>query len=504
MTQQVQRVELDKTQVTKRLPFDLGQGARHDWPVVDQDLIEGEFYLSGVEQAHGNDLSAKRGRLARHDPHTTHATLSTFEQHDAEATRPHLRSADVTSTRQRVLSEVEGLYQRFAGAGFSIYLVGGIVRDLELGVAIDDLDFDLTTDATPEQIRDVVGPVADDLWTQGERFGTIGCRISGRDFEITTHRADTYVETSRKPEVLFGDDIEVDLSRRDFTINAMAMELPGGRLLDPFEGRAALTARTLDTPTDPLVSFGDDPLRILRAARFVARYQLTVAADVVVAAVELVGRIEIVSAERIRDELDKLLTGERPSGGFEFLDRVGALLPVFPRIGSDQWEAIGAELDAAPNNLDIRRCVVFGRLPSGERSGQLAALRYSNDERRSMLGLLAGSDMIRVHTGPWSDPDLRRLVDSVGYDSMPTLLGLISALSDTNLADLLEDLKTAFDRLDAAEDLTSFAPMLTGDDIMAEFGLDPGPEVGRLIAKLRAHRIENGPQTLESELDVLS
>src|SRR5665213_89946 len=177
----------------------------------------------------------------------------------------------------------------------NLYLVGGSVRDALFPVgASADPDFDLTTDARPEEIERLVRGWADDVWTQGARFGTIGCRRGGQLFEITTHRAEVYVPDSRKPEVTFGDDIELDLSRRDFTINALALRLPDMELIDPFDGLGDLAAGRLRTPLDPEISFGDDPLRMLRAARFAARFNLKPAPHLEAAIAAMHHRLSIV------------------------------------------------------------------------------------------------------------------------------------------------------------------------------------------------------------------
>ena len=219
-----------------------------------------------------------------------------------------------------VVEEVRPLAARFAAAGHRLYLVGGIVRDLWLDRAPrDHLDLDLTTDALPDQIKRLLAPVADALWLQGERFGTVGARIGDRPYEITTHRAEIYRDDSRKPEVHFSTAIESDLSRRDFTVNAMAVDAMTGVLVDPFDGAADLAARVLRTPLDVDTSFTDDPLRMLRAARFAAGYDLTPDPVVVDAMSRLRERLDIVSAERIRDELDKLLALPSPSVGLLLL-----------------------------------------------------------------------------------------------------------------------------------------------------------------------------------------
>ena len=227
-----------------------------------------------------------------------------------------------------MLDRVAPLAERFVDAGHRVHLVGGVVRDLVLGR--DSVDLDLTTDARPEQTKAIVGRWADDVWSQGERFGTIGCRHDGDVFEITTYRADAYDPASRKPIVEFGDSLEGDLVRRDFTINAMALDPVDGSLVDPHDGRGDLAARVLRTPGPPNVSFDDDPLRMLRAARFVARFGLVPAEELLVSMRQRVERIDIVSAERIHDELMKLLGGPDPAIGLALLDEVGLLGRVAP------------------------------------------------------------------------------------------------------------------------------------------------------------------------------
>ncbi|HEV2069871.1 MAG TPA: CCA tRNA nucleotidyltransferase, partial [Acidimicrobiales bacterium] len=219
-----------------------------------------------------------------------------------------------------VLDEVRPLAERLAAGGHRAYLVGGTVRDLLLGRDLESVDFDLTTDARPDDIEQVVRGWADAVWTQGKRFGTIGCRKDGRDFEITTHRAEAYRPDSRKPDVRFADAVEADLSRRDFTVNAMALRVgptageagDEPQLVDPFGGATDLAAGRLRTPLSPGESFTDDPLRMLRAARFIAAHGLAPEPELVETVRHLHPRLEVVSAERIRDELDKLLVVERP------------------------------------------------------------------------------------------------------------------------------------------------------------------------------------------------
>src|SRR5262245_59122962 len=225
-----------------------------------------------------------------------------------------------------VLQEVAPLAERFFARGHRLYLVGGSVRELLLGTAGEDHDLDFTTDARPNEIKAAIGGFADALWTQGERFGTIGAKRGERIYEITTFRAESYTDDSRKPHVVYADEIELDLSRRDFTVNAMALDVTPGKtptLVDPFGGAADLMAKVLRTPLGPEVSFSDDPLRMLRAARFIAGYDLHPTDELVAAATAMASRLEIVSGERIRDELDKLITLDHPGAGLFFIYETG-------------------------------------------------------------------------------------------------------------------------------------------------------------------------------------
>lgn len=397
-----------------------------------------------------------------------------------------------------VLREVEALGTAFAGAGFDLYLVGGIVRDLHLGVPLDDLDFDLTTNARPEQIKALVSPLATALWTQGEKFGTIGAEIDGRPFEITTHRAEAYSQDSRKPEVVFGDDLEVDLSRRDFTLNAMALRLPAGELVDPFNGLDALEKRVLITPIEAEVSFSDDPLRILRASRFIARYDLHVDPSIITAGTQLIDRMSVVSVERIREEFDKLLLAPSPSAGFKFLVDVDAWPYVVAEVDPSAVGVIATELDAAPLDLVLRRALVFRHVPVTKRQALLSSLRYSNVERRELLKLLEGAEKIHAKSGSVDAALVRRLVHSIGYQNIERLrqLLLIQGAGDRGFGALFEE-------LDEQEDLTSLSPVLTGEEVMSALDLEPGPRVGEAIALLQERRFDDGPLDRDSELEYL-
>lgn len=411
----------------------------------------------------------------------------------------HLRSAFVSATVERVLAEVQPIADRFSAARFSLYLVGGIVRDLDLGFEIDELDFDLTTDARPPEIKRLVSPIADAVWDQGERFGTIGCKVAGRAFEITTHRAEWYESDSRKPAVRFGDDVLVDLSRRDFTVNAMAISVFDGVRLDPFDGRGALERKELRTPIDPEISFRDDPLRILRAARFVARYALKPDAGVADAAGELADRLEIVSEERIRDELDKLLVAPEPSAGMRFLGDVGALDHALPFLDVGQIDRLGGALDRSAASIDVRRAVLYAHVSADRRPDAITRLRYSNDETAHLVRVTGAIDRIREHPHR-TDEDIRRLVDRVGLDRMSEMWHAAAATLD---AAGVADARRAFEALAGREDLSSLEPTATGADVMEALGVEPGPDVGEMLRRLRERRLVRGPSTLAEELAYL-
>ncbi|MGH9268501.1 MAG: CCA tRNA nucleotidyltransferase, partial [Acidimicrobiales bacterium] len=247
-----------------------------------------------------------------------------------------------------VLEETAELAERFGAAGHTLYLVGGVVRDAIVGRLGPHHDLDFTTDAPPDDIERVVAPVAEALWAQGRRFGTIGLVWRGRRCEITTHRAEAYRPDSRKPDVAFASAIEADLSRRDFTVNALALRLPGLELIDAHGGLDDLAAGRLRTPLSPDESFGDDPLRMLRAARFIAGYDLTPDPGLVAAVGRLRERLAIVPAERIRDELDKLVVVERPSRGLWFLVETGLAGEFLPELG-----ALALEQDPIHRHKDV-------------------------------------------------------------------------------------------------------------------------------------------------------
>jgi poly(A) polymerase len=390
-----------------------------------------------------------------------------------------------------LLDAVEPLAARFVAAGHRLYLVGGVVRDQLLGRPLGArTDIDLTTDAEPPVIKELVRDLASAVWTQGERFGTIGCRIGGRDYEITTHRGEHYESHSRKPHVAYSDSIEDDLARRDFTVNAMAVAVPGGRLIDPYGGEADLSARRLRTPMAPEVSFADDPLRMLRAARFIAGYELVADAALLAAVRAMGARLEIVSVERRRDELEKLLQVADPRRGLEFLRVSGLAVHVVPGsvvLDLDDPAVVDRVCRVPPHRLVRLSALWLDPLPGAPARvrAALVALRASNDDVRRATRLTAGAVSIRTHDRPWSDAAVRRLAHATGDDLDDAI-----ALAAADVA--VDELCEARDALAARESLVDFTPALDGAEVMKVLGVGPGRAVGAALDFLTDVRLDAG------------
>ena len=341
------------------------------------------------------------------------------------------------------------LARRFEKAGRRLYVVGGPVRDAFAGDSAPSgkTDLDLTTDAPPDEVEQLVKGWADALWLQGKRFGTIGLRKGEQDFEITTHRAEVYPPDSRKPEVSFGDSIEVDLSRRDFTLNAMALRLPDLELVDPYDGLADLASHRLRTPLSAEVSFSDDPLRMLRAARFIAGFGLEPVPEISATIKVMHERLSIVSAERIRDELDKLVSVDKPSPGLWFIVETGLaeeFLPELPQLaleqdpihrhkdvlahtlavvdktGPDRLLRLAALLHDigkprtrafGPGGVTFHHHEVVGARMARER---LTALRYPHDEIEVITTLVELHLRFHTYRLGWTDRAVRRYVRDAG------------------------------------------------------------------------------------------
>ena len=448
--------------------------------------------------------------------------------------KPHGYFGTVVPERlQPVLDEVRPLAERFRDAGHRVYLVGGSVRDLLLGLDPAEIDFDLTTDARPDAIEALVRPWADAVWLQGKRFGTVGCRFGSRDYEITTHRAEAYGPDSRKPDVEFGDDIEADLSRRDFTVNAMALSLPEPELLDPFGGAADLVAKRLRTPRSPEASFSDDPLRMLRAARFIAGYDLEPDAALVEAVEQMHERLEIVAAERIRMELDKLLVVERPGPGLWFLVDTGLaeeFLPELPGLALEQdpihrhkdvlAHTIAVVENTSPDKI-LRLAALFHDVgkPKTRSFGargkvsfhhhevvgarmtreRMQALRYPHDETEAVTRLVELHLRFHTYRMGWTDSAVRRYVRDAG-DLLDKLNELTRCDCTTRnprkaeaLARRMDQLVDRIAELREQEELAAIRPDLDGRAVMEHLGIPPGPEVGKALTFLLELRLEEGP-----------
>lgn len=383
---------------------------------------------------------------------------------------------------------VSTVADRFLANGFRLYLVGGVVRDRLLGVD-NTPDLDLTTDAPPERIRELIDGVADAVWLQGERFGTVGIRLGDLTMEITTHRAEAYMGDSRKPVVRFSTDLYEDLARRDFTVNAIAVEVAERSLHDPHDGRADLRRGILRTPLSPEESFSDDPLRMLRAARFVARYGLVPAEGLVGAARSLVGRMAIVSAERIRDEFFRLLEVEDPSTGVHLLEEIGLLDGLLPEVAALDAGVRNRALEAVATATDdpVLRLAVLAQSVGGMAS-RLVDLRLSGTDARRIAALVDGADRIAEGSadGSWSDEEVRRLAVAVGPSLDPVLdfVGLVGVETG--------DLVAVAERLGSVGEFDDLGPTLDGDAVMVLLDLSAGPEVGEALSWLVDLRLREG------------
>ncbi len=447
-----------------------------------------------------------------------------------------------------VLDELAPLADRFEAAGHRLYLVGGTVRDLMMDAQGDDFDLDLTTDARPDEIKSCLAGWATALWTQGERFGTIGAKHGDRVFEITTFRAESYADDSRKPHVTYADDVETDLGRRDFTVNAMALEVTGGgtpTLVDPHGGAVDLLQRVLRTPLGPEISFSDDPLRMLRAARFIARFDLVPTEQLVAAVRDMATRLEIVSAERIRDEFDKLITVDHPASGLWFLYDTGLADQFVPELSLMRLEhdPIHRHKDVLSHTIAVVENVrPLRELPEGRpeydfRIVRLAALfhdigkprtrgylegkgttfhhhdavgarmtkkrmtelRYSNDDVAAVTALVALHLRFHTYRLGWSDAAVRRYVRDA--DDLLHELNVLTRCDCTTrnerkakqLSKRMDDLEERIETLAEAEEIAKIRPELDGKAVMDHLGLPPGREIGEALDFLLEIRLEEGP-----------
>ncbi|TDZ46768.1 CCA tRNA nucleotidyltransferase [Mycobacteroides franklinii] len=450
-----------------------------------------------------------------------------------------LVTAVVTLNRhKKMLAELGAL---FDSAGFTLYLVGGSVRDAVLGKLGSDLDF--TTDAHPEQVQELVTGWAEAIWDTGIAFGTIGVSRKGQRVEITTFRSDSYDQQSRNPEVVFGDSLEGDLVRRDFTVNAMAVKIGPegpGEFCDPLNGLEALRAGVLDTPSAPEISFGDDPLRMLRAARFVSQLGFTVAPRVLEALHAMSEQLGRITAERVQAELDKLILGAHPVAGIDLLVDSGLGAVVLPEVGEMQLtidehhqhkdvyrhsltvleQAVDLEDDGP--DLVLRWAALLHDIgkPATRRHEDGGGVSFHHHEvvgakmvRKRMRALKYSKQMVedvsqlvylhlRFHgygDGTWTDSAVRRYVTDAG-PLLPRLHKLVRADCTTRNKRRAARLQANYDGLEeriaelaAKEDLARVRPDLDGNEIMELLGVPAGPIVGQAWRFLKELRVERGP-----------
>jgi poly(A) polymerase len=441
----------------------------------------------------------------------------------------------------RAAPVIEELAARFTAAGHTLYLVGGSVRDALLQRLGTDLDF--TTDARPQAILRLLSGWADAVWDTGIDFGTVGARKGGAIVEITTFRADSYDGVTRNPEVTFGESIEGDLLRRDFTVNAMAVEVAGKRFIDPHDGMTALVEQRLDTPATPEESFSDDPLRMLRAARFTSQLGFTVAPRVRTAMTEMAGQLDRITAERVQAELSKLLLGADPRRGIELLVDTGLAERVLPEVPAmrltidehhqhkDVYEhslvvlqqAIDLErAEGGAPDLVLRLAALLHDIgkPATRRFEEGGGVSFHHHEvvgaklvRKRLRELRYAKDVIedvaqlvylhlRFHgygKGEWTDSAVRRYVTDAG-----PLLGRLNKLVRADcttrnrrkaaaLQASYDELEERIARIAESEDLARVRPDLDGNEIMRLLGLPPGPLVGRAWRFLKELRLDRGP-----------
>lgn len=427
----------------------------------------------------------------------------------------------------------------FEGAGHELYLVGGSVRDAFLGRPIEDLDF--TTDARPEDISRVIGGWADSVYKVGEAFGTIAAIKDGTSVEITTFRDEVYRNESRKPHVTYSDHVEADLLRRDFTVNSIAVRLPSVEVVDPYDGLRDLGLQVLRTPMNPEESFSDDPLRMLRLFRFQATLGFTPEEDSLRAVREMGDRLEIVSAERIRDELSKLLTAEAPGEALLAIVEAGLaehFVPELPALGMEQdphhrhkdvLAHTFAVVDKTSPDLVLRLAALFHDVgkPATREFGpggvsfhhhevvgarmtrkRLRALKYPKSVVEDV------SQLVYLHLRPhtldmgWSDSAVRRYVRDAG-DLVDRLNELVrcdvttaNERRERAIQRRIDDLEERITELSKKEELSRLRPPVNGNEIMELLGMPPGPRVGEIMGILLEKRINDGPYSKEEAFEI--
>lgn len=422
----------------------------------------------------------------------------------------------------------------FHDADEEIFLVGGSVRDAFLGRDLEDYDF--ATSARPERIASLLAAWADVVYEVGAAFGTVAAQKDGHAVEITTFRKEVYRDESRKPIVTFSDDIETDLGRRDFTVNAIALSLPELRAVDPYGGLADIAARALKTPLDPEISFADDPLRMLRLFRFMAMLDFHPDESAVAAVTRMAERLEIISAERIRDELSKLMVAPQPGAALNRIVSAGLadhFLPELPRLAMEQdpyhhhkdvLAHTFAVVDKASADLTLRLAALLHDIgkPDTREFGpggvtfhhhevvgarmarhRLRELRYPKDVV-SDVGQLVFLHL-RPHTLKlgWTDSAVRRYVRDAGHllDKLNELVRCdvttANKKREREIQTRIDELEERIEILAAQEELAKLRPPIDGNEVMGYLGMEPGPKVGEIMDLLLEKRIEDGPYSEE-------
>jgi poly(A) polymerase len=479
---------------------------------------------------------------------------------DAVVTDAELLAGALVALNRRaeVLRELGAV---FAEAGHELFLVGGSVRDALLGRLTADSDLDFTTDARPEQMLKILRPWADSLWDTGIEFGTVGVgkRVGKGEhrLEITTFRADSYDQVSRNPTVEFGDNLDDDLVRRDFTVNAMAVRITAdgpAEFHDPLRGLAAVQAKVLDTPSAPEVSFGDDPLRMLRAARFVSQLGFSVAPRVLEAMLEMAPQLERITVERVAAELDKLLLGADPVAGVDLMVQTGLGDVVLPEVGEMRmaidehhqhkdvyWHSLtvlrqAVDLEDNGPDLVLRWAALLHDIgkPGTRKHESDGGVSFHHHEvvgakmaRKRLRALKYSKQMVddvsqlvylhlRFHgyaddlgTGKWTDSAVRRYVTDAGplLDRLHKLVRADCTTRNKRRAARLQanydDLENRITELAAKEDLQRVRPDLDGNEIMEILGIPAGPQVGEAWKHLKELRLDHGPLSREQAIEEL-
>lgn len=427
----------------------------------------------------------------------------------------------------------------FGQAGEEIFLVGGSVRDAFLERPLEDFDF--ATGARPERVKELLEPWADAIYDVGIRFGTVAAKRDGHTVEITTYRSEVYTDDSRKPHVAYSEEIEADLRRRDFTVNAIALSLPGLEAVDPHDGLADIARSVLRTPLDPEISFGDDPLRMLRLFRFQATLGFTPDEAAVAAVREMASRLEIISAERIRDELSKLLRAPVPGESLRYIVESGLadhFLPELPGLAMEQdpehhhkdvLAHTFAVVDKASPDLVLRLAALLHDIgkPATREFGpggvtfhhhevvgarmarrRLRKLRYPKQIVDDVYQLVYMH--LRPHTLKlgWTDSAVRRYVRDAGplLEPLNELVrcDVTTANKRRELAiqRRIDELEERIDELSAEEELSRLRAPIDGNDVMSYLDMEPGPKVGEIMKLLLEKRIDEGPFTRRDAFDV--